>query len=125
MLAFVALVPDALELVKVVLDQAIQRGGLGVARPVDSLGQALHTGSNCPAAPAANRILTNWDRNDSCPDGAFDPFNIDAKINGAYVALGLLYGKGDFRRTLEIATRSGQDSDCNPSSAAGVLGQIP
>ena len=67
-------------------------------------------------------IEEKWDKNDSCPDGAFDPFNIDAKINGAYVALGLLYGKGDFARTLEIATRSGQDSDCNPSSAAGVLG---
>jgi len=67
-------------------------------------------------------IEEKWDRNDPCPDGAFDPFNIDAKINGAYVALGLLYGKGDFGRTLEIAARSGQDSDCNPSSAAGVLG---
>jgi hypothetical protein len=38
------------------------------------------------------------------------------------VALGLLYGDGDFARTMEIATRAGQDSDCNPSSAAGILG---
>ncbi len=50
------------------------------------------------------------------------PFNIDARLNGAYIALGLLYGEGDFAKTLEISTRSGQDSDCNPSSAAGVLG---
>jgi hypothetical protein len=63
-----------------------------------------------------------WDRDDVCPDGALAPFNIDARINGAYVVLGLLYGGGDFARTLEVATRSGQDSDCNPSSAAGVLG---
>ncbi len=63
-----------------------------------------------------------WDKDDPCPDGALQPFNIDAKLNGAYVALGLLYGKKDFSRTVEIATRSGQDSDCNPSSAAGILG---
>jgi hypothetical protein len=55
-LAFVALVPDALELVDVVLNEAIQRGGLGIPGPVDSLGQALHIGSNCPALPAANKI---------------------------------------------------------------------
>jgi len=48
-------------------------------------------------------------------------FNIDAKINGAYIVMGLLYGKGDPDKTIEIATRCGQDSDCNPSSAAGVL----
>lgn len=47
--------------------------------------------------------------------------NIDAKLNGAYVVMGLLYGDGDLARTLEVSTRCGQDSDCNPSSAAGVL----
>ncbi len=69
-------------------------------------------------------IETKWDKNDSCPDGALQPFNIDAKINGAYIALALLYGGKDFGKTVEIATRAGQDSDCNPSSAAGVLGVI-
>jgi ADP-ribosylglycohydrolase len=63
-----------------------------------------------------------WDRRDPCPQGALKPFNIDAKLNGAYIALGLLYGDGDFGKTIEIATRSGQDSDCNPASAGGVLG---
>jgi hypothetical protein len=48
-------------------------------------------------------------------------FNIDASLNGAYVVIGLLYGQGDLERTLEIATRCGQDSDCNPSTAAGIL----
>jgi hypothetical protein len=56
-LAFVALLPDALELVEVVLNQAIERRGMGIPRPVDSLRQALHIGSNCPAAPAANKII--------------------------------------------------------------------
>jgi hypothetical protein len=69
------------------------------------------------------RMLTDkWDRDDPCPDGALADFNIDARLNGAFVALGLLYGKGDFTKTLEVSTRAGQDSDCNPSSAAGVLG---
>ncbi|MBM89498.1 MAG: hypothetical protein CMQ41_14090 [Gammaproteobacteria bacterium] len=52
------------------------------------------------------------------------PFNIDAKINAAWVVLGLLYGDGDFGRTMEIATRAGDDADCNPGSAAGILGTI-
>ena len=68
------------------------------------------------------RIEAKWDRDDVCPDGALAMFNIDARINGAYVVLGLLYGDGDFGKTLEISTRAGQDSDCNPSSAAGILG---
>jgi hypothetical protein len=71
---------------------------------------------------AWQRIQETWDRDDPCPDGAGAPFNIDARINGAYVVLGLLYGDGDFGKTLEISTRAGQDSDCNPSSAAGILG---
>ncbi len=54
----------------------------------------------------------------SCDRGAF---NIDAKINGAYIVMGLLYGKGDFDKTIVISTRCGQDSDCNPSNAGGVL----
>jgi len=46
---------------------------------------------------------------------------IDCKINGAYVLMGLLYGKGDLDNTIAISCRCGQDSDCNPSSSGGVL----
>jgi hypothetical protein len=67
-------------------------------------------------------LEAKWDKDDPCPDGALRPFNIDAKLNGAYIALGLLYGNKEFSRTIEIATRSGQDSDCNPSNAMGILG---
>ena len=59
-----------------------------------------------------------------CPDGVFAAFNIDARLNAAYVVLGLLYGNGDMTRTISVATRAGQDSDCNPATAAGVLGTI-
>ena len=68
------------------------------------------------------RIQDKWDTEDSCPDGSLRPFNIDARLNGAYIALGLLYGNGDFARTLDVTTRAGQDSDCNPSNAVGILG---
>jgi hypothetical protein len=58
-------------------------------------------------------------RKSSCGDKG--DFNIDAKINGAYIVMGLLYGAGDPDKTIAIATRCGQDSDCNPSNAAGIL----
>ena len=67
-------------------------------------------------------IQDRWGEDDIC--GALDDFNIDAKVNGAYIVIGLLYGEGDFMKTLEYSTRCGQDSDCNPSNAAGVLGII-
>jgi hypothetical protein len=69
-------------------------------------------------------IQRKWAADRSCPDGIFHPFNIDATVNSAYVVLGLLYGQGDFTKTLEISTRAGQDADCNPSSAGGILGTM-
>ncbi|MBN2315701.1 MAG: ADP-ribosylglycohydrolase family protein [Sedimentisphaerales bacterium] len=56
----------------------------------------------------------------SC-SGPQSDFNIDAKINGAYIVMGLLYGQGDPDQTIIISTRCGQDSDCNPSNAGGIL----
>ncbi len=46
---------------------------------------------------------------------------LDVKLEGAFVLMGMLYGKGDPDQTIIISTRCGSDSDCNPSSAAGVL----
>jgi hypothetical protein len=63
-----------------------------------------------------------WNRDVGCPKGVFLSFNIDAKMNSAYVAIGLLYGKGDFTRSVDIAARCGQDADCNPATVGGVLG---
>lgn len=69
-------------------------------------------------------VQKKWSSEVGCPDGVFSPLNIDAKINSAYVAIGLLYGNGDFFETMDIATRCGQDSDCNAATAAGVLGTM-
>lgn len=69
-----------------------------------------------------HEIQNKWGETDMC--GAGDKFNIDAKLNGAYVIIGLLYGDGDAEKTMEITTRCGQDADCNPSNAMAVLGIV-
>lgn len=66
-----------------------------------------------------HKIEEKWQDDVDCMPG--DPVNIDAKLNGAYIVMGLLYGGGDMMRTAEIATRCGQDADCNASNATGVL----
>jgi hypothetical protein len=69
-------------------------------------------------------VEKTWTQDVGCPEGVFHPFNIDAKVNAAYIVIGLLYGRGDFGKTLDISTRCGQDSDCNPASAGGILGTV-
>ncbi|MEI6049794.1 MAG: ADP-ribosylglycohydrolase family protein [Bacteroidota bacterium] len=67
-------------------------------------------------------LEAKWDNVDIC--GAGSTFNIDAKFNGAYIVMGLLYGDGDPLKTMNITTKCGQDSDCNPSNAMALLGVI-
>ena len=69
-------------------------------------------------------LQSKWGGVDHCPDGYKQPFNIDAKLNGGYVVIGLLYGNGDWYKTMNYATRCGQDADCNPANAAGILGTL-
>ncbi len=57
-------------------------------------------------------------------DNILDDVCLSAALNGAFAAIGLLYGKGDIERTIEIAIRCGQDSDCNPGSAGAVIGTL-
>ena len=67
------------------------------------------------------RVQDKWASHPSGYCSSSSAFNIDANLNGAYVVIGLLYGDGDLAKTMEIATRCGQDSDCNPANAAGIL----
>lgn len=69
-------------------------------------------------------VQKKYDADRIVPQGVWESFNIDAHLNAAYVVIGLLYGKGDFTQTMEISTRCGQDSDCNPATAAGILGTL-
>lgn len=72
---------------------------------------------------AWSELQSKWGKDHIC-GRAGSEFNIDAKLNGAYIVMGLLYGEGDPLKTMEITTRCGQDSDCNPSNAMAVLGVI-
>ncbi len=69
-------------------------------------------------------ITEKWGMNDNCPQGERLPLNLSALLNGAYVTIGLLYGKKNFWETLEIVTRCGQNSEGNAATAAAVLGCI-
>ena len=39
-------------------------------------------------------VERTWAQDVGCPDFVFDPGNIDARVNGAYIVIGLLYGGG-------------------------------
>jgi len=103
---------------------------LKVLPPQSSFARCIRDVIACHRADPADwkkawlAVERTWAADIGCPDFVFEPGNIDARVNGAYVVIGLLYGNGDFGRTLEISTRCGQDSDCNPASAGGVLGTI-
>ena len=64
-------------------------------------------------------INDKWNEHDVCTP--YHTFNIDAKLNGAYVVMGLLYGHGDLKKTMDITVGCGQDTDCNTATAAAVL----
>jgi len=70
------------------------------------------------------KIYDKYNLNKAYRKGACEigVFNIDAKFNGAFIVVGLLYGKGDPDLTTKISMQCGHDSDCNPSSALGILG---
>ena len=51
-------------------------------------------------------LEAKWGKVQICASGT--SFNIDAKLNGAFIVMGLLYGEGDPAKTMEIATRCGQ-----------------
>jgi hypothetical protein len=70
------------------------------------------------------KVHDKWDNDIGCPHGVYNDFNIDAKINSAWILVGLLYGEKDFGKTTDISTRCGDDSDCNPASAGGILGTM-
>jgi ADP-ribosylglycohydrolase len=42
--------------------------------------------------------------------------------NAGVVALGLLYGNGDFSRTLQITNMAGWDTDCNVGNVGAIMG---
>ena len=68
---------------------------------------------------AWRKVVDKWQAKENLGRITFP--GIDVKTNGAMVLLGYLWGEGDPDRTMQISTAGGYDSDCNPSSACGVL----
>ena len=54
--------------------------------------------------------------------GSAYPGLVHVVPNHALILLGLLYGEGDFRRSLAICTSAGRDTDCNAGNLGCVLG---
>ena len=67
-------------------------------------------------------VEKNYGFDVGCPAGVLNSLNIDALANSANVLIGLLYGEKNFEKTMNIALRGAHDTDCNASSAAGILG---
>ena len=78
------------------------------------------------------KVESKWNH-DTCPWAKSDPlplqrnlrtdaFNIQGHFNGAYILLGLLYGKGDYLQAISICTRCGQDTDSNAANCGGIMG---
>ena len=49
---------------------------------------------------------------------------VDANLNGACAILALLYGGGDFQRTLDVASGMGFDADNQAATMSGLLGIV-
>ncbi len=48
----------------------------------------------------------------------------ESTVNVGLTTMALLYGEGDFKKTVKIGVLGGYDNDCNPATAAGLLGMI-
>ena len=61
-------------------------------------------------------------REDMAEDEPVGDIGWDAPSNIAIIALGLLYGEGDFGRSLCIAAGCGEDADCTAGTLGALLG---
>jgi hypothetical protein len=90
------------------------RAGLTAIHPQSAYAAAVHAvfqefGSDPRGWRKARAALwKQWGVNDLCPQGAHEEQNFDAKLNGGFILIALLYGGGDFARTMEIAAGCGQ-----------------
>ena len=46
----------------------------------------------------------------------------DINLNGGFIMLGLLYGEGEFKRSVLYAVNCGQDTDCTGATVGAILG---
>ncbi len=83
-----------------------------VARSIDLLLRCYDGGM--PWRDARNAI---FEANKDIGDGWFE-----APSNVAYAILGVLYGGGDFKKTVLTAVNCGDDTDCTGATAGSIMG---
>lgn len=103
----------------------------GVAKGVKVAREAYRSGCDwekarkkllCEVPCSFGALGTPKDRMD--PDIPVGQIGYDAPANIGIVVLGLLYGGGDFGRSVCIAAGCGEDADCTAGTVGAVLGII-
>lgn len=87
--------------------------------------------TNCRIADSVRLVMENYDKGTS----AMDTRNLvlernmdigdgwfEAPSNVAYTVLGLLYGEGDFKKSMILAINCGDDTDCTAATVGATLG---
>ncbi len=84
---------------------------------------------NCRLATAVRDVLDTWKETDEW-EIAYEQLNlkysayhpVHAINNTVWLVLALLYGQGDFEKTICTAVLCGYDTDCNAANAGAVMG---
>jgi ADP-ribosylglycohydrolase len=67
----------------------------------------------------------DWHKTRDLLAARYEPHGVvGAVLNGGVVVLALLYGGGEFEKSICIATMAGWDSDCNPATVGAILGAM-
>ena len=115
--AFVAAMQSAAFIVKD-LRKCIEIGLKAIpvnCRVADSVRFVLDCyGRNMTPVETRNAVL---ERNSDIGDGWFE-----SPSNVAYTILGLLYGEGDFKRSMILAINCGDDTDCTGATVGATMG---
>jgi len=88
-------------------------------RAIIEQAQALHTDAGTDWLADRTALLAFVNQR-----GRDDRFWVEAASNVGLTTLAILHGQGDFKTTVELGVRGGEDSDCNPATAGGLIGMM-
>jgi len=109
---------------------------IAAAFTTDDMEQIIRIGlseipANCRLAEALGRSIASlamyptWEQAWDKLMQSYGSYHRVHTINNAViVALALLYGRGDFAKTVSIAVMGGLDTDCNGATAGSVIGAV-
>lgn len=85
--------------------------------------------ADCRVAKSVRRVMEGYDRGEDWKDvrNALAEMDKDigcfqAPANVGYAVLGLLYGEGDFKKSMLTAVNCGDDTDCTAATVGAFLG---